>query len=266
MAAKMITVDTLEDLLTELLNYRNHQIGFVPTMGALHAGHLSLVNQARRENDRVVVSVFVNPTQFNDPRDLERYPRTREADLELLQRSAADLVWFPNSSELYPDEFRYRIQENEVSATLCGKSRPGHFSGMLTVVLKLLQIVRPARAYFGEKDYQQLRLVKGLCEAFFIPTTIVACPIVRDSRGLALSSRNARLSPKGLETARSFAQIFADTNREIEDVRHELQSLPLTIDYLEDRFDRRFAAVEVDGIRLIDNRPLTQISRKETTL
>jgi len=232
-------------------------------MGALHAGHASLVERARRDNACVVVSIFVNPTQFNDPKDLEKYPRTEEADLRLLENSGADVVWLPRFEDLYADKYRYQIQENEFSRVLCGRSRPGHFSGMLSVVMKLLQAVRPARAYFGEKDYQQLELVRGMVSAFVVDTEIVGCPTSRDDHGLALSSRNVRLSAQGIETARAFARELARTDRGLDEVTKSLQKLPLEIDYLEDHLQRRFAAVIVEGVRLIDNRALSTPLEKE---
>ncbi|MEO5667712.1 MAG: pantoate--beta-alanine ligase [Bdellovibrionota bacterium] len=253
MAAKIRIVESIAELRAAIDSKGSPSVGFVPTMGALHVGHASLVERARAENGTVIVSVFVNPTQFNDPQDLERYPRTREADIILLEKSGADIVWFPRYDEIYADKYRYQIHENELSLVLCGKSRPGHFTGMLTVVLKLLQIVRATKTYFGEKDYQQLELVRGLATTFFVATEIVGCAISRDDQGLALSSRNARLGPAGLETARAFAKELAVTSRSLEDLRISLAKLPLEIDYLEDRSGRRYAAIFVEGVRLIDN-------------
>lgn len=261
MEPKIRVVESLSELRQTLTD--RGSIGFVPTMGALHAGHASIVEKARRENFCAVVSIFVNPTQFNDPKDLEKYPRTQEADLLLLEKAGAHVVWFPRYEDLYADDYRYQIQENEFSNVLCGKSRQGHFTGMLTVVMKLLQAVRPTRAYFGEKDFQQLELVRGMVDAFLVNTQIVGCPIIRDQCGLALSSRNARLSPEGLETARAFACEISQTDRKLDEVRESLQKLPLEIDYLEDHLQRRFAAVIVEGIRLIDNRALSTLLEKE---
>ena len=251
-----IIVESLDELRTAL-SARKGDWGFVPTMGALHAGHASLVEQARAENPNVLISIFVNPTQFNDLSDLEKYPRTREADISLLSDHGATVVWFPRQEELYADQFHYRVSETVLSQELCGKSRPGHFTGMLTIVLKLLQASRPTRAYFGEKDYQQLELVRGMVKAFFVPTEIRACPILRDADGLALSSRNARLSPSGISTARSFARELARPQHTLESLRSSLEKLNLSVDYLKDDDMRRYAAVIVEGIRLIDNRPLS---------
>jgi pantoate--beta-alanine ligase len=263
---KIHVVESIAELRLALSN-ESGDWGFVPTMGALHEGHASLVDRARTENPNVLVSIFVNPTQFNDPLDLEKYPRTHEADLALLQEHGATLVWFPRSEELYADQFQYQVSESLISQVLCGKSRPGHFTGMLTVVMKLLQATQPTRAYFGEKDFQQLELVRGMVGAFFMPTEIVACPISRDAAGLALSSRNSRLSSEGLATARAFAKELARPDHTLESLRLSLTKLNLSIDYLEDRSERRYAAVVIEGVRLIDNHPLSanRLSQKESS-
>src|SRR6185436_12119518 len=169
-------------------------LGFVPTMGALHEGHLSLVQRSRSENDGTLVSIFVNPTQFDDRVDYEKYPRRVDDDMQMLRAAGADYVLLPTQADLYPDAFRYRVSEVDHSRTLEGAHRPGHFDAVLTVVLKLLQLARAERAYFGEKDWQQLQLVRGMADAFFLPTLIVPVGTVRELDGLALSSRNRRLA------------------------------------------------------------------------
>ena len=169
-------------------------LGFVPTMGALHAGHASLLAQARRECRTVVVSIFVNPLQFDRPDDLERYPRTIEADMEVCRREGADVVFAPSAEEMYPSEPVCAVDVGRLGEHLCGRYRPGHFRGVATVVLKLLEIVRPDVAYFGEKDAQQLAVVRRLVRDFNVPVTIRGVPTVREPDGLALSSRNVRLS------------------------------------------------------------------------
>lgn len=184
-------------------DWAGKSVGFVPTMGALHAGHRSLLERARAENDRVVLSVFVNPTQFNDPVDLANYPRTLEADVALA-RDCVDVVLAPQPEEIYRDAYRYRVTETEFSRRWEGAYRQGHFDGVLTIVLKLLNAVQPARAYFGEKDWQQLQLVRGMVDALLVPVEIVACPTVREADGLALSSRNRRLSELGRKHAAEF--------------------------------------------------------------
>jgi len=170
-------------------------VGLVPTMGALHAGHLSLVDAARRENDRVVVSVFVNPTQFGPREDYARYPRDLRKDEALLERARADAVFAPSVEAMYPPRMETTVDVGSVAVPLEGERRPGHFRGVATVVLKLLGIATPDRAYFGEKDAQQLAIVRRLVADLDVPVEIRACPIVREPDGLALSSRNAYLSP-----------------------------------------------------------------------
>jgi len=230
-------------------------LGFVPTMGALHEGHASLVRRSRAENDLTLVSIFVNPTQFDDPADLGRYPRVLEADLELLRAEGADFVFLPREADLYPDGYRYRVSEREWSTVLEGAHRPGHFDGVLTVVLKLLQIAGAERAYFGEKDWQQLGLVRGMADAFFLDTTIVPCATVREADGLALSSRNRRLSPADRARAPRFHATLSSAPT-AEAAARDLAASGFIVDYVEDRDGRRLGAVRLGGVRLIDNVPL----------
>jgi pantoate--beta-alanine ligase len=171
-------------------------VGLVPTMGALHAGHLSLVEAARRENDRVAVTLFVNPTQFGPDEDYTRYPRDIEGDKALLAHAGADLLFAPSADEMYPPGTETTVDVGSIAAPLEGERRPGHFRGVATVVLKLLDIAAPDRAYFGEKDAQQLAVIRRLVADLNVPVEIRACPIVREPDGLALSSRNAYLSPE----------------------------------------------------------------------
>jgi pantoate--beta-alanine ligase len=230
----------------------NGTVGFVPTMGALHAGHGSLLQRARAENDYVVLSVYVNPTQFNDPKDLAKYPRTLKADVELAGQAGVDFVVAPTYPQMYPDGYKYRVTESEFSRELCGAHRPGHFDGVLTVVMKLLNFVSPTRAYFGEKDFQQLTLIRGMVDAFFMPFEIVACPTVRETDGLAMSSRNVNLS----EDARVRAVAFPAALREeasASSARTRLEREGFEVDYVEDRDHRRYGAVRIGGVRLIDN-------------
>lgn len=230
---------------------RDAAIGFVPTMGALHAGHLALLDRARAENEHVVLSIFVNPTQFDSPEDLARYTVDVAADVALAG-GRADSVLAPGAPELYPDGYAYRVSEIGLARRWEGRHRPAHFDGVLTVVLKLLNLVRPRRAYFGEKDWQQLRLVQGMARALFLDTEIVACPIVRDADGLALSSRNARLSRQGREAAREFPRIL----REAPDPAAAacgLRAAGFVVDYVDETEGVRLGAVRVDGVRLIDN-------------
>jgi pantoate--beta-alanine ligase len=230
--------------------------GFVPTLGALHEGHLSLVRRARAENARAWASIFVNPAQFNDPRDLERYPRTIERDLEMLRAAGCDLVFLPRAEEIYRDGYRYRVTENALSQELEGAARPGHFDGVLTVVLKLLLLTRPDRAYFGEKDFQQLQLVEGLVHAFFLDTRIVRCRTVREPDGLAMSSRNRLLSPAERARAPALHRVLAESlasHRPAAEAAAALTREGFDVDYVADRDGRRLAAVRLGKVRLIDN-------------
>lgn len=184
---------SVKELRAELDRTEQSGIGFVPTMGALHAGHRSLVERARRENATVVVSVFVNPTQFNDKNDLRHYPRTPEADRRLLEEAGADFVLMPSVEEIYPEEDTRIFDFGQIDKVMEGATRPGHFNGVAQVVSRLFDIVRPARAYFGEKDFQQIAVVKSMVAQSGFPLEIVECGIVRGDDGLALSSRNALL-------------------------------------------------------------------------
>jgi pantoate--beta-alanine ligase len=228
------------------------KVGFVPTMGALHAGHLSLLERARRDNDRLVVSVFVNPTQYDDPDDLARYPRPFERDVAGCEAAGADLVLAPAYDELYPDGYRFRITEEPCSRELEGANRPGHFDGVLTVVLKLLNIVHPHRAYFGEKDWQQLQLVREMVDAFFVDTEIVACPTVREVDGLAMSSRNALLDAGQRRLAPRFKEVL-DSGCQVEEMPGRLQKAGFEVEYVESRSGRVLGAVRLGEVRLIDN-------------
>lgn len=192
----MKQVDTIGELKKELSGERGGKIGFVPTMGALHEGHMSLVDRARRENDTVVVSVFVNPTQFNDPEDLRHYPRTIEADLDLLRAAGVDYVFTPSVEEIYPEPDERVFDFGLLDKVMEGATRPGHFNGVAQVVSRLFDIVAPDRAYFGQKDFQQLAVIRELVRQTGADVEIVECPIVREEDGLAMSSRNTLLTPQ----------------------------------------------------------------------
>lgn len=245
--------EKLADWRAERATWENPapSIGFVPTMGALHAGHRSLLERARAENERVVLSIFVNPAQFDNPTDLRSYPRTRTEDLALAD-GLADAVLIPLVDEIYPDRFRFRVAESALSTRFEGAHRPGHFDGVLTVVMKLLLLVRARRAYFGEKDWQQLQLVQGMTEAFFLPTEIVPCPTVRDDDGLALSSRNRRLSAEARTRAAAFPSALR-TSPDAATAAEALRILGFDVDYVEDHENVRLGAVRLEGVRLIDN-------------
>ncbi len=234
---------------------RGRSVGFVPTMGALHAGHVSLIRRARQENETVVVSIFVNPTQFNNPEDLQNYPRVIDEDIQLCKQAGADYLLLPSEKELYRDEYRYRVTETAESQRMEGVHRPGHFDGMLTVVLKLLQWVRPTRAYFGEKDYQQLVLVRGMASAFFLESEIIGCPTVREADGLAMSSRNRRLHPEARRIAPRFYELLR-SDLGVAEISEALTKAGFKVDYVEQHEGRRYGAVFLDNVRLIDNVPI----------
>lgn len=227
-------------------------LGFVPTMGNLHRGHISLLEKSKSDNDLTVLSIFVNPAQFDEKSDLQSYPKTLEADLRAADEAGADYAVVPESSEIYPDDYRFKVIETDLSQRFCGKHRPGHFDGVLTVVLKLLQLVRPDRAYFGEKDYQQYLLVRDMAKAFFLKTEIIPCPLVRDSDGLALSSRNLNLTPEQRVLARKFPGILTQPGSP-EEIFRKLSGEGFEVDYVEDFEGRRLAAVRIGPVRLIDN-------------
>jgi pantoate--beta-alanine ligase len=245
------TLDDLRAARTEM----SGPIGFVPTMGALHAGHRALFERARDECETVVGSVFVNPTQFNEPSDLESYPRDLVADLAQMDDAGVDVVFTPTRSAIYPHGYRYRVIETELTKILCGAGRPGHFDGVLSVVLRLLNLVRPDCAYFGEKDWQQLTLVREMAVAFFLPVQIVPVPTVRDENGVALSSRNRNLDRDAYARAATFARALRDAESAVE-ARAALEAEGIDVEYVEERWGRRLAAVRIGGTRLIDNVPV----------
>lgn len=236
----------------EVLRREGLSVGLVPTMGALHDGHLSLIERARRENDRVVVSIFVNPTQYDDQTDLEAYPRTLEVDLDAADGAGADIVIHPCYDAVYGDGYRFRVTENEASRELEGAHREGHFDGVLTVVMKLFGIVRPDRAYFGEKDWQQYSLVRDMAEAFFLDIEVVPCPAVRETDGLAMSSRNVHLAPEERRLAPQFHRVLS-SGADPATMCRQLCDAGFEVDYVERRGGRILGAVRLGTVRLIDN-------------
>lgn len=199
----MQVIDTVAALRQHLAGERAHGncIGLVPTMGYLHAGHLSLVRAARQECDVVVMSIFVNPRQFGPQEDLESYPRDMERDLALARDAGVDVAFTPDVDEVYPSGYQTEVTVSTLTQPLCGASRPGHFTGVTTVVAKLFNMVGPDRAYFGQKDYQQATVIRRMVTDLNMPLTIVVCPIVREDDGLAMSSRNAYLNPEERQAA-----------------------------------------------------------------
>jgi pantoate--beta-alanine ligase len=280
-------VRTIADLRGRLAGWRRAgaRLGLVPTMGALHPGHMALVAAARGECPRVVVSIFINPKQFGPNEDLGSYPRREAADLALLRSAGVDLVFVPASEEVYPPQFSTLVRVSGLSEGLCGTHRPGHFDGVATVVTKLLIQSLPDAAYFGEKDYQQLLIVRRLARDLDLPVEIKGVPIVRAPDGLALSSRNAYLSPTERRIAPELARVLrtvaetlarepAALAREIEWARRELTRAGFAVDYLEVRDAselapvgdaavrpcRILAAAYLGRTRLIDNFPIPPAS------
>lgn len=241
----MKVLHTVKALREAMQSHREagQTIGLVPTMGALHAGHLSLLSRARRDNDIVVSSVFVNPTQFNNPTDLATYPRTEEADCKALEEAGADYAFVPSVEEIYPEPDTRVFDLGEVASVMEGAMRPGHFNGVAQIVSKLFDMVRPTRSYFGEKDFQQIAVIRRMASLIGADTEIIACPIVREADGLALSSRNVRLTPEQREVApaihaaleESVSLIGDHTVEQVKDwVKNRIDSHPfLTTEYYE---------------------------------
>lgn len=279
-SSKVSIVRSVTDLRSKVAEWRTNglRIGFVPTMGALHEGHLSLVREALKTSDRVAVSIFVNPTQFGPNEDFEKYPRRESEDCARLEEAGAHLVFVPSVDEMYPEGSRTTVRVGKITERLEGAFRPGHFEGVTTVVAKLLLQCLPDIAVFGEKDYQQLAVIRRMVDDLCIPVEIVGAPIIRDERGLALSSRNAYLTPEGLETARLLNRVLASIALEMAKFPAEIRSLCEKgtvallesgfdeVDYFElvdavtleplpalDRTGRLVATVRLEGVRLLDN-------------
>ncbi len=276
----MEVITKISQMRTRVLSVKDSKksIGFVPTMGALHDGHISLIRSAKKENDELVVSIFLNPTQFDDNNDFDKYPRQLNEDIEIIRKESADVVFAPCTEEMYPDGFCTNVIQERLSDTLCGRVRPGHFNGVTTIVSKLFNIIQPGRAYFGQKDYQQSAIIKRLVADMNMDIDIRVCPTVREEDGLALSSRNKRLHPDERQNALCvygsllkardmFASNIRDTREIIEEMASVIKKTEHTkIDYisivdantLEDLSSvngKALAAVAVwiGNTRLIDN-------------
>ena len=254
----------ISELKRYLKTNQDKTIGFVPTMGNFHAGHESLFQRSVNDNDLTIVSSFVNPTQFNQVEDYKTYPNTSEDDQLKAKATKVNVLFMPSYEDLYPADFCYQTSESRLSQLLEAAYRPGHFRGVLTVVLKLLQLIRPTKAYFGEKDYQQLALIKGLVKAFFIEAEIVACPTIRSSAGLALSSRNNLLTDTQLKQAELFPKLL-QSNLSNKEIIEQLNLNGLMVDYVEDYEDRRYGAVKIGNVRLIDNFALSSLEEVHKT-
>jgi pantoate--beta-alanine ligase len=251
-------VRTIAETRAALESLRGGSIGLVPTMGALHEGHLSLLRAARAECDAVVMSLFVNPAQFREGADLQSYPRDEERDLELARADGVDLVFAPSVDEMYPPGFQTWVDVTELGSILEGQFRPGHFRGVATIVLKLFNVVRPARAYFGQKDAQQVEVVRQLIRDLALEIELRVLPVVRDADGLALSSRNALLSDDERQRALALSRALGTRDRD-EALALLAAANGLKVDYVEVAdFDppTLAGAVRVGSTRLIDNVPL----------
>ena len=237
------------------------RVGFVPTMGALHEGHLSLVRAAKAESDFVVVSIFVNPTQFGPNEDFSKYPRTFERDCDLLKKEGVDVVFAPSVEEMYPPVAVTHVSVAGMSERLCGRSRPGHFRAVTTVVCKLFNIVGPEFAYFGQKDAAQAAIIKRMVRDLNLPVNIVVCPIVREPDGLAMSSRNAYLSPEERKRALILSRSLKQVENSFEQGERNAQAL-VTIGK---QVLREETAVRLDYLEIVDPETLEPVEEIKAT-
>ena len=248
----MLIVQTIAELKACLNGEREqgHSVGLVPTMGALHAGHASLVERSVKENDVTVVSIFLNPTQFNDKKDLERYPRTLEADCELLEKCGAQVVFAPSVEEVYPEPDTRVFSYPPTDAVMEGAFRPGHFNGVCQIVSKLFDYVEPDRAYFGEKDYQQICVIRRMVEDLKMDINIVACPVIREESGLARSSRNTLLSDDERQLAAHIYRVLSESRKKQMSVAETHDFVVSEIDAIEGLKVQYFSIV--GGLTLAD--------------
>lgn len=252
----MITLYTIKDLQNAVSTSKNERktIGFVPTMGALHEGHISLVKKCREQNDVCIVSIFVNPTQFNNQTDLEKYPRTIDEDTKLLSYAGVDIVFVPSVQEVYPEPDNRQFDFGLLDKVMEGKFRPGHFNGVAQVVSRLFDFVKPDKAYFGEKDFQQLAIIRRMVSQCNIPVEIVPMPIKREDSGLAMSSRNQRLTGDQKKDAANIYRVLSESktlynNKTVEELRFWV------IENI-----NKIASLEVEYFEIVDGNTLQQIS------
>lgn len=247
----MILVKSVQEL-NSWRSSKKETVGFVPTMGALHAGHMKLIEKSKNEMDHTVLSIFVNPLQFNNQSDFTNYPKTLETDLKMAEAHGVDVVFAPDRNQIYQNQNPVTLNENEISLEMEGQYRPGHFSGVLTVVLKLFNLVKPHRAFFGLKDYQQFLLIKKMSEDLFLDVEVVGVDTVRDEKGLALSSRNSRLNTDEIKLAQNI-NVILKTSKSPEEASLKLSNIGFKVDYVKDLWGRRFMAAFLRDVRLIDN-------------
>ena len=253
----MIVIEKIADLQAYIKEKAAKSVGFVPTMGALHDGHISLITRCVAENDLCVASVFVNPTQFNDKADLERYPRTPEADCTMLQAAGCDVVFMPTVQEMYPEEDTRQFNFGSLETVMEGKYRPDHFNGVAQIVSKLFDAVQPHKAYFGEKDFQQVAIIRAMVEQLNYPIQIIACPIIREESGLARSSRNTLLTDEQRKKAALIAQVLTKSTTFVHS-----KSVSATIDWVEEQF-KDDAEFRMDYYEIVDGNSLQPVQNWE---
>ena len=253
----MLVVKTIKEVKEQIRLWKEQglKIGFVPTMGYLHEGHGSLIERAKKENDKVVVSIFVNPTQFGPNEDLDKYPRDLDGDTKLVSQKGGDLIFTPETKEMYPETIYTFVNTSVIDNNLCGLSRPGHFRGVCTVVSKLFNIVNPHRAYFGKKDYQQLAIIKKMVKDLNFDVEIIGCEIVRSSEGLALSSRNSYLS----ETEKKESLILNKTLKTLETkIKNGERDVISLIAWATDNI-HSIPSTKVDYIKIVNNETMEDL-------
>ena len=254
----MEVITKINEMRTRVLSvkYSKKSIGFVPTMGALHDGHISLIRSAKKENDELIVSIYLNPTQFDNNEDFDKYPRQLDKDIEIIRKENADVVFAPSNEEMYPNGFCTNVRQNRLTEALCGRVRLGHFNGVTTIVTKLFNIIKPDRAYFGQKDYQQSAVIKRLVADLNMNIDIKVCPTVREEDGLALSSRNKRLNLEERQSALCLygsllkARAMFDSN--IRDTKNIMKEMTSVI--------KKTKHTKVDYISIVNERTLEELS------
>lgn len=258
----MKVIERVKPLQSELMQHKeqNKSIGFVATMDALHQGHLALIRAARARNDIVVVSIFVNPIQFNNPEDLKKYPRNLTKDLRILEENECDLVFTPSETEIYPEPVREQYDFGHLEQVMEGKYRPGHFNGVAIVVRRLLEIVKPDRTYFGEKDFQQLVIIRKLVEQIGLNVEVISVPIVREEDGLAKSSRNKRLNPEERQVAPVIYRILKEAAQKLNSFKTPVEMKKWGLNKLESH-----KLIEPEYFEIVDMNSLQEITQWEQT-
>ncbi|ADQ40253.1 pantoate/beta-alanine ligase [Caldicellulosiruptor acetigenus I77R1B] len=257
----MVVVQKIQEMkeIVKRLKKEGKSIGFVPTMGYLHEGHLSLVRLSKQQNDITIMSIFVNPIQFGPNEDYDRYPRDFERDKSLAEKEGVDYIFYPSVEEMYPEDFKTVVSVKKITEIMCGKSRPGHFDGVATVVLKLFNIVNPDRAYFGQKDAQQLAVIKQMVKDLNLDVEIIPCPIVREQDGLAMSSRNVYLSEEERKSATVLYRALNLAKEMIEKGEKDVSSIKRAMEemILKEKYTK------IDYIEFVNNETFEIISKVE---